>query len=581
MHIGKLYQTIKKKYVFIDCLVFFSVVLWHIFLYFKGGSISLISDQIGQLAITTWLSGNDWKDLISETSYYGWGFNWIFGALFRLTSNPYTIDLIIKIILSLVVAVGSLCIFKTIHILDNNREENSLLFAIISIIAGVSTPTGYGSTGTVFTIVGVIAYTFVNAANQEILLKKRIALQILLGFELIYAISLHERNVIFLGAFFVMIFTFWIVCIDNKAVFLRELIPCLSAILLIGIIFIVLKKIIILNIWSYDSSDGAIKNSTIIRGNFIWFLDDLWKSFTLFMSCILSNIYTYCNNTYGIGSISIVVFFKVLIGDLFLKKKISKNSILEMLIIWLGLTILLIICGLSFDGARGVYKGNYNNYVNWMYPRYYISYSYLLVGLSVIYILKDVVNRTKIVAWSFLIYLISGLYFAYRMIPILENSQEYATRIIKIYLAWLLDFGDNILNIKISFLIVFIVLMLIIKDKKNYIGVFILTMAVILSWNTSPLSQIKCYSCGALYDFYSQNGIDYFPQDIYTVSNSRYTLQYMINRKTIRYGMPPDELNQAVFFSNSQNKELQDDYVEIELDNNEWIYLKGIDLEIE
>ena len=71
--------------------------------------------------------------------------------------------------------------------------------------------------------------------------------------------------------------------------------------------------------------------------------------------------------------------------------------------------------------------------------------------------------------------------------------------------------------------------------------------------------------------------MDELPTKIYTDSSRRYTLQFMLNRKSVFRGFP--EADEVIYFFHKKDVETPEGYVQIQLDSNEWIYVKGIELQ--
>lgn len=566
---------VRNRYKKFGWCVFLLTLVGQVACLFCGSEITLIADHLGQLAIASVISGENWKPLISETSYYGWGFNWLFSILFKLSDNPYFIFMVIELTFAIVNAMGSYFIYKTLSALYQN-EKNNYAYIMLAIAAGITNARGYGSTSTVFFMICIISYT----VAKLFLSSYHYKYSIILAVEGVYSISLHEKNLILFASI-----TFCIVLwfsIEIKRNFRKYtyyvLVPYFATSTVSYAIFLALKKFVIANVW--NQTEGNIKNSTIIRGNMFWFVDDFGKSIKGFLECFLSNLYTMINNTWGIGTVLVVIFIVILVKKVtcvFLRRNEENFTGIDaqyFIILMLGMTTMLIMAGLAFDGARGVCSGNYNNYVNWTYHRYYLCYAYVgsLFSLSFI---EDKKIEKKCVISSLIIYSSLIIMFAAFEFPMLVEMQNKASRNLKSFLAWRIQTDIPEMNIKIAVFIVVIVLLLIKNHKYSFMGGIVLLLSL-TSLNLEKFSFPYCEYCGSVYWIYDKIGMERLPDDIYTDSPARYTLQFMLNSKTVQRGIPSKDCQEAVYFSNTDSVEgITEEYVQIQLDEDEWIFVKG------
>ena len=553
-------------------IVFCATLIGQIFSIFINSEITLIADSIGQLAVAAVTAGEPWTPLISETWYYGWGFNWIFGFLFAMSDNPYVVYMFIMLSFALTNAVGSYFLYRALRLLSEQKTMVMCMF--LSIALGVNSGQGYGSTAPNFMIVCVIAYTAVRVCE-----KVSCRYSIILAIEGVYAISIHQKNVILLA-----VMVMCILClgwneprVSRKLCVRKVVVPFLTTTVITYAVFSLLKKYIIYNVWS--STGNSMKNASIIRGDMFWFMRDFRRSVVIFLQCFLSNLYTMINNTWGLGGLAIIVF--VLVCWNAVKRVVRTREVIDnakdFIILMFGITTLLIMAGLSFDGARGVCALNYNNYVNWTYHRYYLNYASVGAAFCLIKVWNLTEElRNKIVVASLVLYAgIMIIWEKYQM-PLLLSVQEKASRNLKSYLAWFIQTGTWELNIKIAVVIVICILILIRKKKSCCIGLLTL-IAVLITKDFTELGLPYCEKCGAIYRLYADVGMEQFPEIIYTESSNRYTLQFMLKSKSVHTGKPPKLCDEAIYYSDVEmtDNEVPKGYIQIQLDENEWILIKG------
>lgn len=535
-------------------------------------NISLISDNIGQLAIAAELANLDWQNAIAEASYYGWGYNFIFSLLFKLSSDPYFIYYAIRIFNILIISFISVLIYYfSEKILNANNKTFSLM---VSVFIAIQASIEWSTECSVFIIVWIINILLAYLYSLERKSKKSFFLSMTLGISLCYAITLHERNMTLLFSV-IIIYLFCFIFNKTRAF---DFVPFIGSMIVFFPIEQTLKNLIINSFWPIK--DEVIKNVTVFNGDQLWFINDLFDGIKVMIGVIVSNLYTLTNITYGLVVIGILLLLQMLyicFKNKFCLKQRTNMSANEFCFLYSFIATAIIILGLSVQWGRGIAIQNFYSYKGLTYYRYYAVYFWP----AVLVICNKLLKNEKVNQFGALV--IYG-FFSIVFIGIIKDkilfAQGLESRDLKLNNAWIRAFSNSEYNEVLSFIIILILIVVLCSKLKYKLQLFLAFVLVltILGNNNSMLPTIPaltCDSAGSIYELYSSMSNNDLPKEIYSASQN-YTLQYMLNRYTVVYDISKLPNNEHIIFDKdyAENK-YGIGYKCYRLDENEYIYVYG------
>lgn len=568
-------ERLEKKQFIWGVVTFLGIFVLKMLAYVKENDISLISDDMGQIAIAAVLGGKDWSEVIAQTSYYGFGYNFIFSILFRFIDNPYMIWLGVLIINGLGLGLCATGIYLIQEKIFGSKDYvlNSIIAIFICLGTAITWSTEYG----VFISVWVTVVLFWKTYNAEG--RQKTILSALFAMWLCYALTLHERNTTMVITVVIMIVLYGLI---YKATLVK-----LQAFIPSFVVFYALEQFIkkaeTAYLWAEKISDGTLKNTTVINGNQLWFLDDLLNGIQIMVAVVLSNLYTLINRTYGLGAFVIVFVFYVFIqmckqktfSIKFEEERVEKTP--EFFFgVFSVIATLIIIVGLAVQWGRGIANQNFYSYKGLVYFRYYSPFLMPSILAILSYMRKYKVNfALPAIAGYFALYVMMRATLLEKMI-FAELNSERDTKVLWAWVPWFSDMKDYHLAANASLLVVILVVLLFTYFKKN---IFIPMLAMLIVFRGSVLFEcetpsIVCKEVDKTYELYSAIG-DKLPDEIYS-TNYIYSLQYMLgDKKVITQEMPAEE--EGIQFSKEKIDGMENCSL-FKLETTEYLYVNGEEL---
>jgi len=212
----------KKKVSKCICVFLLSFLL-KCLVFFQNTDIMIISDWIGDLALPTYLAGLDWHNLVSATSYYGYGFKWAYTIFFVLTDNPYVIYLSIELLHTIFQ-----CVLATVSyyyfVKNCNAKQDAITIVWICIITA-SAYTSMASEAQIYMAFWILCLLLMTLVHTEKNGKRR-WYSMLISVWACYAITLHERCVALIIAL-IFVLVLWRIYEKRWLVDLNIFIPSL------------------------------------------------------------------------------------------------------------------------------------------------------------------------------------------------------------------------------------------------------------------------------------------------------------------------------------------------------------------
>lgn len=562
-------------YFILFCLVFLLKLLGLC----KNLDLTMINDNIGYLAPAVKMAGLNWDDCIQSCSYYGYGFQWIYFWIFKLTYNPYVIYYISYFLQVIICGLCAL-ICQKIQIDYLDAKKTSAL--VVSLFMASRYSIYYSAEGTIMLCLVLISFVLVFSMRS----KHKIASAIFLALFLAYSISIHQRCVALLISVFILLFVWWVL-LKEWIVDIRFFLP---TILITYFIQKCVRNTYISSVWDRVNKGNVteLENTSAINWRGFWFVKNM-ASFKIFIKALLSNWATLCIKSYGIVVIALLIVLLCLILVLKNKSFDDKQKASIVLILFSVITTAIVLVGVGVRWGSMIPRTT--GYKGFTYSRYYLIFIWPAVlgifNLKSLNICCD--EGKKVVSTiSMGILLITYLIF-------------FAFLYDDIYEAYLIDNNVHLERVSIiptgisnvtmlivmSTLITLMVILIymVLPKNKAWVILMILIVYSIMTTVSSGFEKptITSSRCGALLEFYIYNK-EAFPEEIYVVTNSDgynlpQTAQFILNRCKIRQEIP--ETENAVIFSNERAKEIATYYCEITnykcivLDDNEFLYVKG------
>lgn len=562
-------QHSTTNYKTIYFAVFLITLAVKILFLFQQVNYGINLDRIGDLAAPVTLAGLDWKALIAESRYYGYGFKWLYFPFFLMTDNPYTIYYAITLLYSVLMSLVAVLVY---HIQRKYlRAGDGILPIIIAVFMGVAGTCDMKSESSVYIACWLACFFIVKLVSEKDEKKKRYT-SIALALFLSYAVTLHERMVALILAFAIFVFLYrwkyrrWVVT------------PVIYAAVQAVSWFLIdkINDIYRLYFWA----DTKVSNSSVISStvNHFYFLQN-WQGLKTAVYCTVSNIFTLGMQTFGLGWIIICIFaFSIMKSYKNIQEKqkmqptgkhtipdntpAGQNTALERdrelhAVIWFfGLCIAITIAGLVVNWGSKVYDGRLYSYKGFVYGRYYLCYAYPAMMAALIWIRQHRVNmKTLALCWG--LGIAGVLLFLKKIYPILQWA--YTTYIptettSDTALYWLLYYSftgnqDITLDLKINLIFVVICLILLtlaMVKNADVDGIAAIMTATAVFVGTAGFSfhmpnvvfTMDIYH--AAYDYVHEletAGVLTADKTIYT-NYQPWTLQFLLNRYSIVYEYP-------------------------------------------
>lgn len=582
-------KSIKNNHIYIFGLTII-YTLFQFISTFNNANLSFTGDEFGGLVVPSVLAGNDWSVLIQDVNYYGYGFRWIYCILFRLSNNPafiYTGILMINVIIMSV--LYSLCLIM----LDKRNKLLELgmpltfIFYLIPIAMGTKSP--LYSEYSLFFVTVLWTMTLIKLLECQTKAGRRVYSG-LLAFLMVYMLTLHERSLAFVMAVVLSVVIDWIY--EKKCFISLE--TAIPVYIIFNWMHKHIKSFVIDYFWGEKIASGSgIANTEVSISNPTWFLESK-KNFKIFFDCILSNIATESVVSLGIYLLMFVFAIAACV-EFFRKEKKWKdfyreNHILFLLLMVSFFTISATIVGIAMDWGTTVSDGNIYGYKGYAYVRYYNVWSYIGMFAQLVLVrrLSDKIPTRKLQYFTICLFGGVAFWFYHSMWPVLENVMaEYGS---SLYFERIGIFNRVITSIDDSILFTMVlgaIFLFGIFTKKYTEKLYILGTTLCIGLGVSGFQLEKTNiqaDVDSVYDVV--NELEEFcemPKEIYYLCNSResrFLIQFTLNRHSIQYELPDESLEEAVVITNDGRGTYADyllelGYSNLVLDNGKYLWAKG------
>lgn len=588
---------------FYIALTFLIAFLPRFILCFFSYPANFPGDEVTTAASAATAYGLDWSNVLSIGKYYGQGFSILFTPLFYITNNPITIFRIMNMTFALLQALNSLIAF---HCLRKYFKVDNYVYLIVCSIGCsflVETrATIISNEHPLLLLCWLIAWILLILESSMDNKKKRIKYTILLVLILVYSLTLHTRAVtLWIALGVCVVFYFWVY---------RKWIVSLPVFAVLGISGTVIGGIAIAyiqqTIWAANGS-SSLENShfNIDLSNFL--LLSKVTSWQAWVNIIIGQI----NNVYfiscGMAIIGIVVLCKLFWDGLLRRQEIingpDSNMLSKFILIgsFFGAAIILTIGGQSISWLPGASEGVIAGFGSkaygfkaFIYFRYFGLYTGPLLMLTFAYLY---LYKAKIMSYcktATVVMFLLQAYFTICIVPYIYNFQEYTTTQFRPFVFFLIGRKTNVytfLGASIVAFVIWIVTWFCYHRKNIIIPALIVTGMLIYQYASLTLHydyhyQTRRYnSVNSSYELMTKlEKNKAVPKDIYVIpdvtstSNAPFFIyQFYLNHYTVSPSLPDASLTEAIAFYLEPDYEylMNLGYECIQLDNNEYIYIKG------
>lgn len=393
-------------------------------------------DEIGTIAGATLLANIDWSEVISKTSYYGFGYSIFMTPVFWFFEEPYIIyHILLEYNAVCLGASAVICymILTKAFMITNELEKIIVSIASVVFVGSLSSTNFITNECAIILILWILLYLLVLLHIRKNENRNMIALSILLGFTLSYGLLIHTRVLFFWGAAFIYIFTYWLI----KRKFVVH-IPSLIVTLATGYLFTRgLTKYVQNTLWLASGSElnNSIEKIGVGFKNYLYILS--WDGIKAFINTVIGQVYGMFNLTGGLMAIFLALIC-ILVSHLIItlvkrEKIIIKNEIW----VTLGVTVVILFAALFIIIDLGALKKTIIAVENNRESKWYLYVRYwgecIGPALLLLYVyLKKYYNRKivqKIVKLSFALFLLSFFLFIFYLAPVFEGVTNSSSAI--------------------------------------------------------------------------------------------------------------------------------------------------------
>lgn len=601
---NKDYKLSLKGEYFVCCLI--ALIPKIIMIWTASYPLNITGDELFLFYIPAKLAGLDWSSCMYDYRYYGYGFSIFLVPLFKYVHNPvvlYRITLILVAIVQLVIPI--ICCYMLNSFLCVSKSLYVILITTICTY-GVSMYPTYMYNEHIY-IIWVWVSFFILAKlwtlNEEEKRKKALY-SILLGFSFVGALTVHQRAVTLILAFFFLYIFILLAC---KKRFCYAL-P-VATVYYIG--NLINSKIMnyFIKLLKYGTVSGldtqseaelsSIQNTSVqMSFSLKSFLNKEYVQAVI--RVFAGNINNWNIFTVGIGIFSIILGISFLI-KLF-KQEIREE---EKRVLFFGvfgvISILITIAGLANTWGWAIKDAYVNNDATadalrgLTYTRYLIAYFPPVMMAVLAYICNHADIYIKLFHYTILFSGTFLFYYLGRIIPLMMNQK--------------VGFGS--LNVyspagyrqegvfPVDYLFAILIFMFILFElynilKKERIAVYLSILCILVLWRCTYsvyLGSGKNNSINYHYVDKTQIIIEQLGQEeinvpifVYpwslkeTSQGYLFELQFVSNETKFYRGLPEDDFKEAIYltiYPNTGKELLEKGYTLIQLDDEEYVYVKG------
>lgn len=527
-------------------------------------------DELSTISVVTMLTGQDWSEVVQRVgAYYGGGFFILFAPLFCFIKDTIVIYQIIQICLCLVQALSGVVCF---HILNKYFKVQDRVFGILLSILASYTVTRRSDNLTNESILYLLSWIsfwiILMLIEYEGEKKKKIVSSVLYAVLSAYAITVHERGLIFLG----MILVVYLVCLFVY----RSQILHLPAFFLVyagGFLLARWFKTILISFNFSIAPGSAVKNSQLNIPVF-----ELFKTregIVAFLKTLFGPYFSAGVVTGGIMIIGSIVFLRVFFRGVFRRKELisgdneirtDKKLFVGLLFFFSGIAAMVlygaaiwlpqVISALRADPAEAYYGLKALTYI-----RYFGIFLGPVVVLTILWLLR---NKKKILSTGLLSIAVSAAscaFWVFYIVPSIRYSRA-AREAFEPFGGLALEAAEGGFLVytiaAIIMMVMTVLIVLLFARGKNRIAIsFLLALSM---YSYIYLSCVFDYDqmnrerfSVDTYHMLNATGILSELDEVYVYGEDGCTYQYLMPDITIHVAIPDMELEEGMLIASEQS----------------------------
>lgn len=592
------YNITKHKYIII---AFLAALLPRLIFLLWTYPMNNTGDELFMFMTPVRYAGLDWTGLVEDYRYYGFGLTLFLTPLFKLIENPVILyRIMVAIMIGFQSLIAPVCYYIVRRFFRDTEESFACLVSVASSYF-VTLRAVYVYNESIYILLVWLIVLFLLLLNEKVENKKqkRMLTFVLMGI-MIYAMTIHSRAVtLWIALAILVVFYFW--------TYRKWLVSPGMAICVGGAGYLFAKKAISHMAAAVGMVEsGADVGNTSVSFSTSAILESV-KSLIAWIDIVLGQINTMFVLVGGIA------LFSVIVGVIFIWKALVKRKEIAgagqaedtdsyvVIFIFSLAAVAITILGNAFSWLRGVTSVIETGVVNdsmraVTYVRYYAAYFGPVLMAGIVYSRRHKESFCKMFG-----YVLSGMlalegFWLFCILPYVEKYKgtfwEYAPFSGVDVWNKAIRYRDYLPAIAVAF---GITLLCYILYRKRKVNIVVGVLCCLLFYEYVYGAVVTDGERGRLNyryadDFYEVlHPIDEagsLPYEIYaqksatidTFQSTNYQYQFMFKNHKIVPGLPPEELEEAVFLTNyfMEYPELEENgYLCAQLEDQEYIHVKG------
>lgn len=602
-------KGMKRIYKYGDYIVsVLSVLILKIMIIFVSGyPMRVTGDELFLFALPAKLAGLDWSGCMYNYRYYGYGFSIFLVPLFKLIEEPlilYRIVLIMVAIIQSIIPLMCCYILKNVFRIKDKKINIMITFCCSFCVALYN---GYMYNEHIYIIyVWCSFFCLVKVLSKERDIKHKVLWSIGLGLSFVGAQTIHQRALtLCLG--YIVVYIFMLLFIKRKAGYA-------SIVLVIYAIgYYCDRKLVEWNtkflfseqIQSGESSVSNLQNTDVTQ--ILKINDSFWTDSVYIDAAIeilISNINNWNIFTFGVAAFSLVLI-GVYLKKIFQNKlnetdiKIVAIGVFSIACIFITLAGLINSWGWGIGAAHIANDPTADSLRGLVYLRYFIAYYPACMMAVLVFIYKNKAEYLKNLRYTIMI---SGLCMSLwlKMVVDFVQNNNRTLGCLKNYVFYSkytdeVTIREYLIGVLIV-IIIFGVLWYIVKTKSFVLFMLVLCLlstyqytynAVRESGMIGKINYLHSDGSRELIQSLRAENIEFeIYADKVIIKADRqdflHQIQFMNMKEKIQAGIPPKDTENVIFITiTEKTKEelIKSGYVKYAVDDNEYVYVKGAEIE--
>lgn len=605
----------KKSYAKTLILLFIvAFIPRFILVYLNHTPLRTPMDEFCTMSTAAYAAGLEWDQIVLKSHhYYGGGFTILLAPLFKWISNPFALY---AAVLCVAGVLQSLIAPIAFHILYRYFKVRNRWYLYIGALASsfmvATKATLFYNEHPTILLFWIIIWILCILLEQQDNYRKQAKWSVILMFVLAYCLTIHARTKIYYIALVCLILAYFLL-------YKKWMIARIPAVVSAVVSYFLSQRFvdwIKTNVYLYE--DGAFLKNTEVS---LHLSKDLLLSPTAWqgwLATIIGQVHVSTIFTVGFAGIAIplmVVFLyrSVTSSPLLAKYAWTKEKPALVTLERPYLVVVALFCTLCIGGTifaqslswlfrvesaleNYTYGTNAYGYKAFTYFRYYAVYigPFFLSALVLLYHARDLVRKY----WGYILtffVLLQALFACFVLPHITHNT--VASEVYWPFAFWKSLSSEQTMRIRVYVLgilvavVFFLIFFFSYLKKKVMLPLLLLTLMLVYQYCYSSMYTDGTYMAKynsrtdvtyALITSMTEDGCQ-LPHELYTIdttSNTQkriYTQQFLFKDYKLIPSRPSEDQETAIVFCNVANdkKLLAMDYTWAQLDNNEYLYVKG------